>query len=309
MYIGTTCLHAPWELVYEDLTDRLNSDCNHDELHAASRTAQEKYKISDVELTCLSKLVSFHLRKGDYDKAEEVLDEYSKILPKSTKHTRGKVMEQYLQSIMARCKGEYKKSYEIANKCLTDLENLPVSTMSAAFYVQIATLENILAMQTENREEMLSLLRNAEETYNIAKSHLDQLQVHSTTKAEYQQKIYINKALLYLGCSLSGDILPDSESCIDIEKAQEYLSMTQEIVIRQGYRLSKFRKIQSLFAYACLSYRMANDKQSRYNELLKYAVDYSKEAESLARDLGFAEMMTYAKKFIEFFKPKSKSSS
>ena len=305
MYIGTT----PWELVYEDLTNRLNSDCNHDELHAASKTAQEKYKFSDVELTCLSKLVSFHLRKGDYDKADEILTEYSKILPKSTKHTRAKVMEQYLNSIMARCKGEYKKSYEIAIKCLSDLKKLPVSTMSAAFYVQIATLENILAMQTKRSKEMLSLFRKAEKTYDIAKSHLDQLQAHSTTKAEYQQKIYIYKALLYLGCSLSGDILPDSASCIDIKKAQDYLLMTQEIVIRQGYRLSKFRKIQSLFAHACLSYRMANDNQSRYTELLKYAVDYSKEARSLARDLGFAEMMTYAKKFIELFEPKSKPSS
>ena len=309
MYIGTSCLNAPWELVYEDLTDRLNSNCNHDELHAASKTAQEKYKISDVELTCLSKLVSFHLRKGDYDKAEERLTEYSKILPKSTKHTRGKVMEQYLYSIMARCKGEYKKGYEIAIKCLNDLKKLPVSTMSAAFYVQIATLENILAMQTKNSKQMLSLFRKAEKTYDIAKSHLDELHTHSTTKAEYQQKIYINKALLYLGCSLSGDILPDSESCIDIKKAQDYLSMTQEIVIRQSYPLSKFRKIQSLFGYACLSYRNANDNQSRYSELLKYAVDYSKEAESLARELGFAEMMTYAKTFIELFERKSKPSS
>ena len=302
MYIGT----SPWELVYEDLTNRLNSNCNHEELHAASKTAQEKYKFSDVKLTCLSKLVSFHLRKGDYEKAEEVLDEYSKTLPKST---RSKVMEQYLQSIMARCKGEYKKSYEIAIKCLYDLKELPVSTMSAAFYVQIATLENILAMQTKNSKQMLSLFRKSEKTYDIAKSHLDELQTHSTTKAEYQQKIYINKALLSLGCSLSGDILPDSESCIDIEKAQEYLLMTQRIVIRQGYPLSKFRKIQSLFAYACLWYRMANDNQSRCNELLKYAVDYSKEAESLARELGFAEMMTYAKKFIELFEPKPKPSS
>jgi hypothetical protein len=260
--------------------------------------------ITDVKITCLSKKVSYYLRKGKYDTAEEILSEYSKILPECTDQKFPKVMKQYLNSIMERCKGDFEKSYEIANNCLSDLEKLPRSTMSALFYIQRGLLENILAIKTGNCE----LLTKAEKSYDIAKSHLDQLQRHSTTKAEYQQKIYINKALLFLGFCLAGDMLQDSERSIDIQKAQDYLSLTQEIVIRQGYPLSKFRKIQNLFAHACLSYRMANDEQSRRIELLKSAVNYSKEAERLARDLGFAEMMIYAKNFVAFFESKQSNS-
>ncbi len=213
-------------------------------------------------------------------------------------------MGQYLHSIMQRCKGNYHKSYEIAKKSMNDLKQLPFSNRSAAFYVQIATLENILAMKAENREKMISLIHKAEKSYDTASRHLDQLQGHSNTKAEYQQKIYINKALLYLGCSLSGDMLPDSEELINIKKAQHYLWQTQHIIIHLGYPLNMFRKTQYLFAQACLSYRMGNDDSSRRTELLKHALDYSKEAESLAKNYGFPEMKTYAEKFIKFFESK-----
>ena len=213
-------------------------------------------------------------------------------------------MEQYLHSIMERCKGDYEKSYEIAKKCLNDLKQLPSTYISAAFYVQIATLENILAMKTENRKEMLSLIRKAEKNCDIASSHLDQLPKHSAIKADYQENIYNNKALLYLGCSLSGDMLPDSEELINIEQAQQYLSLTQDIIIRLGYPLSKFRMIQYLFAQACLSYRLGNNDPSRQTEVLKHALDYSREAESLAENFRFPEMKTYAEKFIKFFESK-----
>ena len=186
---------------------------------------------------------------------------------------------------------------------MDDLKQLPFSNRSAAFYVQIATLENILAMKTENRKEMLSLIRKAEKNYDTASRHLDQLPKHSVIKADYQKKIYINKALLYLGCSLSGDMLPDSEELINIEKAQHYLLKTQQIILK-SYPLSEFRQIQNLFAKACLSYRLGNDDPSRQTEVLKHALNYSREAESLAKNYRFPEMKTYAEKFIKFFESK-----
>jgi hypothetical protein len=256
-----------------------------------------------VTLICLSKFVSFHLRKGEYVLAEKQLNQYTTTLPFSTDQTRFKVMEQYLHSIMERCKGNYEESYKIANESLDDLEKLSFCIISAAFYVQIATLENILAMTTKNRTDQLSLISKAENNYDTASSHLNEIQGNSTTKAEYQQKVYINKALLFLGCSLSGDMLPDSDTLINIEKAQEYLLETQTI-IHKGYPLSKFRNIQNLFAQACLSYRLGNDDPSRQTELLRHAVNYSKEAEGLAKMCEFVEMRTYAEKFIKFFESK-----
>ena len=206
---------------------------------------------------------------------------------------------------MERCKENYEESYKIAKKSLDDLKKLSFCIISAACYVQIATLENILAMKTKNPKELSSLMRKAENNYDTASSHLNEIQGNSTTKAEYQQKVHINKALLFLGCSLSGDMLPDSDNLINIEKAQECLLETQTI-IHKGYPLSKFRNIQNLFAQACLSYRLGNNVNdpSRQTELLRHAVNYSREAENLARMCEFVEMRKYAETFIKLFESK-----
>ena len=190
--------------MYEHLTSLLNNNCNGDELNEASEKALENYQQkspqnSNVTLICLSKVVSFHLRKGEYALAEENLNKYTKTLPFSTNQTRFKVMEQYLYSIMERSKENYEESYKFAKGSLNDLKKLSFCIISAAFYVQIATLENILAMKTKNPKELSSLMRKAEKNYDTASSHLNEIQGNSTTKAEYQQKVYINKALLFLG--------------------------------------------------------------------------------------------------------------
>ena len=162
----------------------------------------------------------------------------------------------------------------------------------------MATLENILAMKTNDREIMQSLIKKAEENYDTASSYLKQNRGRSVTKANYLQKIYINKALLYLGCSLSGDMLDKSDVFINVDKAKHYLLKTQEI-IHEGYPLCKFRNIQNLLAKACLSYRMDNDDPSQQ---IQNAVNYSTEAADLAETYRFAEMQSYAERYNKFFK-------
>ena len=143
-------------------------------------------------------------------------------------------MEQYLSSVVKRCKGEYEESNKILKESLGDLETLPIGIISALVYIQIATVENILAMKTKDRKKMHSLTNKAEKNYDTTSSHLNQSQGHNIRKADYQQKIYINKALLHLGCSLSGDMLDDNEELIDVSRAKNYLLKTQEIIL-DGY--------------------------------------------------------------------------
>ena len=263
-----------------------------------------EYNLSkdEFELNLLSKSISLHLRRGKYDQAEECLEEHGKIRIGYSNQPRFKVMEQYLRSVVKRCKGEYAEGYQILKKSLDDLKTLPDGIIHALFHVQIATLENILAMKSD-REVMQSLIKKAEENYDIASSYLKQNRGRSITKANYLQKIYINKALLYLGCSLSGDMLDKSDVFINVDKAKHYLLKTQEI-IHEGYPLCKFRKIQNLLAQACLSYRLDNDDPSQQ---IQNAVNYSTEAAELARKCNFAEMLSYASRYKNFFEQATKN--
>ena len=299
MHIGTCCESAKCDSVYEKLTNLLNNNCDWDELKKACDKVRMEYNLSkdEFELNLLSKSISLHLRRGKYDQAEDCLEEHGKIRIGYSNQPRFKVMEQYLRSVVKRCKGEYAEGYQILKKSLDDLKTLPDGIIHALFHVQMATLENILAMKTNDREKMQSLIKKAEENYDIASSYLKQNRGRSITKANYLQKIYINKALLYLGCSLSGDMLGNSHEFINVDKAKHYLLKTQEI-IHEGYPLCKFRKIQNLLAQACLSYRLENDDPSQQ---IQNAVNYSTEADELARKCNFAEMQSYASRYKNFF--------
>ena len=290
------------DFVYETFTDLLNNNCNRDELKNAIDIVLKEYNLSgdEVALNLLSKFISFHLRRGEYDAAEKCLEEHreTRIQMRDDSQIRFKVMEQYLCSVVKRCKGEYAEGYQILKESLDDLKTLPDGIIHALFHVQMATLENILAMKTNDREEMQSLIKKAEENYNTASSYLKQNPGCSITRANYLQKIYINKALLYLGCSLSGDMLGSSHEFINVDKAKHYLLKTQEI-IHEGYPLCKFRMVQNLLAKACFSYRLENNDPSQQ---IKNAVNYSTEAADLAETCIFAEMQRYAERYKKFFK-------
>ena len=258
-----------------------------------------------MKLLFFSKMTSFYARRGEYGLAENCLRDHRKIQTCCSNQMRNKVMEQYLSSVVKRCKGEYEESYKILKESLGDLETLPIGIISALVYIQIATVENILAMKTKDRKKMHSLTNKAEKNYDTASSYLNQSQGHNIRKADYQQKIYINKALLHLGCSLSGDMLDDNEELIDVSRAKNYLLKTQEIIL-DGYPLCKFRKIQNLLAQACLSYRLGNDDSSQQ---IQHAVNYSTEAVDLAAKCKFAEMQNYAERYKKFFESRFEKQS
>ena len=304
LYIDTCCADVPLDVVYETLTSLLNNNCNENELNEASITAQRKYKFSNVNLICLSKYVSYHLRKGQYDLAEKKLTQYAKILSSTSNNMHFKIIEQYLHSVMERCKRKYKKSYETAKKSLGDLAKRSFGIISPAFYVQIATLETILAMKENDQKARRLKMKEAEKNYDTASRHLNET-AESATKAEYQQKIYINKALLHLCCSLSGDMIHDSEEIIDIKSAKQCLMETQEIIL-SGYPLSKFRKIQHLLAEGCLHFRLMKgvEVKARKISLLEGALNNSKEATALAEQCGYVEMKSYAERYMKFFQNK-----
>ena len=296
--------------VYQILTKLLNNNCTWSELKQASESAESSSEASGVKLICLSKLVAFCFRRGDFSKAEDLLEEYKTILGKSQNTLVFEVMEQYLRCAMERIRGDYEKSHNIAKVCLEKLEQIPAGIISAAFYVLTGTVVNILAIQEQNSARGSSLINDAKTFYNKTKEHLEKVQGFPSARADLEQKMYTNLAILNLGSSLSGDITDQYEDFGNVKTAEYCLEKIHYMITHDKYPLSDFREIQHCFALSCLYYRSSHEESlDRRIELLQDAMKFSKKAEKLATDCELVEMINYSKKRVNFLQDKIRSYS
>ena len=277
------------------LTELLNNNCEWSELKKAAGKAQTTHDEVDVRLVCLFKLIKFCLRKGDYKKAEELFKEYGSILPKSANPQKFKIMEQYLLCLGERSKGNYEKSYDIANKCLNKLDEIQPGIVSAAFFVLVATVVNIIAAKKKDLSERKPFVTKAKQYYNTAERHLKNVHGFEAAKADLRQKIYVNEVMLFSGSSLAGNKVTDSDaSVMSKADAQNCLDKSQHIVTHEMFPLSELREIQYNFAQSDLFYRHSNSDKTPQDRM-KQALKFARRAENAANDAGLPEMERYAK--------------
>ena len=282
--------------VDEMLTELLNDNCQWKDLKEAAEKAQTRASgDTDIRLICLSKLIKYCIRKGNYEKADELFEEYKTILPKSNKKDILAIMEQYLYCLKERSIGNFEKSYEIAKKCLDKLEKMQPGIVSAAFFVLIATVVNIIAMMKKGKSERSPYASKAKEFYDIAERHLQYVHGFEAAKADLRQKVYMNETMLFCGSSLAGFMLPDSDASITSRtKAQNCLDKSQHIITHELFPLSDFREIQHNLANSDFVYRYINTDKPRQDNLKK-ALKFAKRAQKSASDAGLPEMEKYAK--------------
>ena len=287
--------------VDEMLTELLNDNCEWSVLKKATENAQTTHAGVDVRLLCLSKLIKFCLRKGYYEKAGKMFEEYKTILPQSAKVEVFKVMEQYLHCFKERSQGNYERSYEIADQCLKKLDEIQPGIVSAAFFVLEATVVNIIAIKKEDRSERIPLVTKAKELYARAERHLQYVHGFEAAKVDLKQKIYMNEVMLFSGSSLAGNKLADPDASVIIKaEAQNCLDKSQHIVTYEMFPLSEFRDIQHNLAQSDFFYRYSNsDKPLALRDRMKKALKLAKRAERSANDAGLSEMRRYAQNRVE----------
>ena len=260
----------------------------------AAEEAESTHDSINVKLICLSKLIKFCLRKGDSEKADKMLQEYKATLVDS-ENVKFYLLEEYLNCLKERSRGNFETSYKIAMESLKILEKIQPGVFSAAYFVLIATVLNIIAMKKKNTTERGPFITKAKEFYEKAENHLQHVS-HEFKAAEIdlRQKICVNKAMLLSGSSLDGSMVPDDASVINIDEAQNCLKRSEEMVPPCNLRL-----IQKLFAQSDLFYRIGKtdmgmqDNQMRV-QMMMGALKLAKQAAHSAKEAGLAEMKLYA---------------
>ena len=283
------------------LTELSNDNCDWSELTREAEHARTTHNVVEVNLICLSKLIKYCIRKGNYKTAEEKLNEYAATLPtcKPSEMEVFQVIEQYLRCLMERSNGNYDKSYEIAKECLDTVDKIQPGIVSTEFYVLAATVVNILAMKTEDASARRPLLAEANDLIYKAARHVQDVRTSELVKADLKQKVYTNQVMFLSGSCLAGYKLTDFHaSVVDKNEATKYLDWTNHIVTDQNIPLSDYRNTQLYLAKSDLFYLASMLEEGRKSYLLKQASKFAQQAKRLAEVDKFPELESYAQNRI-----------
>ncbi|XP_028410224.1 uncharacterized protein LOC114532829 [Dendronephthya gigantea] len=289
---------ASYELdIDKMLTNLLIDDCEWSDLKEAADKARDHHDSIDIRLICLSKLIKLCLRKGYFEKADEMFKEYKTTLSKSENVKTFEIVGEYLNCLSERSRGNFKASCKIAMKSLQKLDKIHPDIVSAA-YLLMATVFNITAMKKEGKTERSPFITRAKECYCKAEIHLQYVSPEfKAAKMDLRHKINMTKAMFFSGSSLEGTMLLDRDvSVINTDEAQNCLDESHHIVIRQKSGLSDLRSIQKLLAQSDLFYQAGTVATAlKKEQVISDALKFAKRAEHLAEDAGVPEMRQYAR--------------
>ena len=264
-----------------------------------------------IDMVLLSKWFVYHYRKDEFDKSEDLLRKFESLVPESENeqifHVRGRL----ILSEMERTRGNHKESYKIAKEILCDVEQISACILTAEFYVHFATVLTIIEAKKELNDELKKDLREnvsfkeeAIKFYDVTLQHLREAEYVPRSKADMEQKTYINLAILKLGCSLSGDVVDHHVGVEDIEAASVCLEHVDNLITKKRYGLSGFRKCHHFFALSSLLYRQSQLETTTdlSIESLESAIEYAEDAKGSAERHDFHELLRYSEKHALVYK-------
>lgn len=269
-----------------------------------AKIEESKYTEGGLKLVILSMNITADYKNSKFGKAERALKEYTSLLNTSKDTTVCEVREILVRSSLERCKGNHQKSYEIAVSGLAKTDQIPAGIIVAEYYASFTSVITILLSHECKSEERSLLKHRAISAFRTALEHLKVANEYQPSKIDQEQKVHINLAFLYLGCSFSGDTI---EERVDHEDAISQAISSLKVVdqhVYDGFELSNYRKSQYLLARSALHYRRsqnvgAEDSQNTTTRMfLKSALKNSKDAEEIAQRCNFDEMLFSSRKFI-----------
>jgi hypothetical protein len=284
---------------------RMINDGSWKEFWARAKMEDANCLEGGIRLVVLLMKTTAHYKQANFEQAQLSMEEYRRTLSQSEDRLISETRLFLLRSSVERCKGNIRESYKHAKNGLRLAEQIPAGIVAGEFYANIATVITILLKLENNIENKKILKEKGIFFFQKAIEHLDHANDYLPSKFDQKQKVHINLAFLYLGCSFASDARAEKRvEDAAIEKAVNSLSAVDKCV-NEGYALSDYRDCQYLLARSVLFYRLSQnlkaDEAERRAQLLKSALKFSSEAKEKAIDSEFAEMLECTSKHMDFF--------
>ena len=248
---------------------------------------QRKSESYMMTLLVLSKQVTACCRWGNFEKARIFLEQYNAILSQAQDRLIFEVLGLYLQAALERASGDFQELPGLLTEALSLAELIEPGLVTAIVYVFAGTVTDLINSEDPTKVVLPDVLsiRALEDLRCVDQSEV---------VAEMKQKAHINLATFYLGCNISGQRIKGNIDISDIDKAKNSIMAVHESA-DEGRPLSRYREVQLNLVLSICNYRRSQVSRDERVRFLRYAFDYAKKAEGLARDYQFTEMVEWSK--------------
>ncbi len=255
----------------------------------------------NTKLVSLFQIVTVNYRQDKFEDAKEQLEKFRDTMLLAEDKSIFDVEERYSASAIERSRGEYKEAWNIIKDGLKLADNAPAGFVPASFYAHAASVfsnlvndESFVGMSKDDKgfeEKVHEHVERAKNYCHKALQHLAYVEDDfEIAREELKQRISITLASLCLR-SASTDNLPISSS--DIDMAEAKICESEESLMKlKGTPRLKYNNCRLLLVKCDLYFRKYQLEQTDTGiEFLKESLRYVEEAEKLAKENSFEEIM------------------
>ncbi len=201
-------------------SQRLRQLINNGNWNAISKECQVLQKTShfcEMQLTVLSKNVTACYRRGHFNEARTLFDQYETILPQARDTLIFEVIGLYLQAALKRASGDFKELKELLTVAVLKAELIEPGLVTATIYVFAGTITDLISPTKKFSPEVLSLK---------ALEHIQYVDDFLSVLASMEEKVHITLATFYLGCNVSEKLIKANVDASRIDKSVLHASQS-----------------------------------------------------------------------------------
>ncbi|XP_028394837.1 uncharacterized protein LOC114518985 [Dendronephthya gigantea] len=276
------------------LTQKLN---NGESIQEICKSLKSTYPdLNEVRLLILSKKVMASYRSFCFRKAEGSIQEYKAVLVRTKDSAIFDAILAYISVALYRARGVREFPIEILiSDALSKAEMIEPGLISAAIYLLVATIRGVLLSKDEQVSKIAGYIVTILATRAL--EHLQYVHDSPMARANMEQKAHITLALHHLGYNAYGMQTRKTIDSKDVDKAKSSLVKVDKLIF-EGKSVNNYRNIHFNLAKAHLLYRQFEVNPDK--SLLQNAFQFSKQAENLATECNFQEMLQYARACTAF---------
>ena len=247
---------------------------------------RKKPQLYGMMLLILSKQITASYRRGQFKKAQNLLEEYEKILPKAKDRMIFEVMKLFLEAALKRASGDLKGLIEPLKSALSMAELIEPGLVPAIVYVFAATVTDLVDSGDLAKKLSPDFLSKR------ALEHLRRVPDSSQIISDMKQKAHMSLATFYLGCNINGKCIRDNKNNLDFEKAEIHITNVGKLA--KASPQTKYREVQLNLVLSIRDRRHSQLSPDESVRFLRRAFGYGEKARRMANNFKFTEMIEWS---------------